>query len=256
MPLPSAMKSFTRLVCVSITFVALVITAKADPKTIRVALYDDAGAFGKGVPRITEQLGKVKDVKLTIVKGPEIASGVLKDFDVVIFAGGSGHAEAEGIGETGRENVRKFVKDGGGYIGICAGAYLACNGFSWGLGILNAKTVSPKWQRGKGQVQIEVTPEGEKTTSIPAKQQEVRYANGPIIKPAGVADLPAYEPLAFFRTALAEHDTPKGAMVNTPAWVRAACGKGRVLISSPHPEQQDGMENFIENAVRWVAGGK
>src|SRR5262245_30716606 len=90
-----------------------------DAKSIRVALYDDAGAFGKGVPRITEQLGKAKDVKLTIVKGPEIASGVLKDFDVVIFSGGSGSKQAAGIGEKGREEVQKFVKGGGGYIGIC-----------------------------------------------------------------------------------------------------------------------------------------
>jgi glutamine amidotransferase-like uncharacterized protein len=227
----------------------------ADSKIVRVALYDDAGAFGKGVPRITEQLGKVKDVKLTIVKGPEIASGVLKDYDVVIFSGGSGSKQAAGIGGAGREEVQKFVKNGGGYIGICGGAYLACSGFDWGLGILNAKTVSSKWKRGEGQVQIEVTPEGEKITGIPAKQQEIRYANGPIIKSAAREDLPAYEPLAIFRTEFAKNDSPVGVMVNSPAWVRASCGKGRVLISSPHPEQQAGMENFVEHAVRWVAGG-
>jgi putative intracellular protease/amidase len=221
---------------------------------IRVALYDDAGAFGKGVPRITEQLGKVKDVKLTIVKGSEIAGGILKDFDVVIFSGGSGSKQSAGIGEQGVAEVQKFVKGGGGYIGICGGAYLACSGFSWGLGVLNAKTVSSKWKRGEGQVQIEVTQEGAKTTSIPAKQQEIRYANGPIIKPDERGDLPAYEPLAFFRSELAENGSPAGAMVNSPAWVRATCGKGRVITSSPHPEQTAGMENFVEHAVRWVAG--
>lgn len=226
----------------------------ADSKPVRVALYDDAGAFGKGVPRITEQLGKVKDVKLTIVKGPEIAGGMLRDFDVVIFSGGSGSKQAAGIGDAGREAVQKFVKSGGGYVGICGGAYLACSGFSWGLAILNAKTVSPKWQRGRAEVQIEVNPEGQKITGIPAKQQEIHYANGPIIKPADRSDLPAYEPLAFFRSEVAEHDSPKGAMVNSPAWVRATCGKGRVIISSPHPEQTGGMEQWIEHAVRWVAG--
>lgn len=228
--------------------------AAADSKPIRVALYDDAGAFGKGVPRITEQLGKVRDIKLTIVKGPEIAAGALEDFDVVIFGGGSGSKQAAGIGDAGREQVRKFVKNGGGYIGICGGAYLACSGFSWGLGVLNAKTVSPKWKRGRAEVRIEVNLEGQKVTGIPAKLQEIRYANGPIIKPADRADLPAYEPLAYFRSEVAEHDSPKGAMINSPAWARGTCGKGRVLISSPHPEQTGGMENFIEHAVRWVAG--
>ena len=195
-------------------------------------------------------------MKLTIVKGPEIASGVLKDFDVVIFSGGSGSKQAAGIGDKGREEVQKFVKSGGGYVGICGGAYLACGGFSWGLGILNAKTVSSKWQRGKAQVQIEVNAEGQRTTGIPAQQQEIRYANGPIIKPADLPGLPPYETLAFFRSEVAEHDSPVGAMVNSPAWVRADCGKGRVLISSPHPEQTDGMESWIEHAVRWVAAGQ
>ena len=226
----------------------------ADASPIRVALYDDAGAFGKGVPRVTELLGKTADAKVTIVKGEEIAGGVLKDFDVVIFTGGSGSKQATGIGEAGRTEVRKFVENGGGYIGICGGAYLACSGFSWGLGVLDAKTVSSKWKRGVGDVQIEVNAEGAKTTGIPARQQPIRYANGPIIKPAERPDVPDYEPLALFRTELAENDTPKGVMTNTPAWVRGTFGKGRVIISSPHPEQTAGMDAWVEHVVRWVAG--
>ena len=31
-------------------------------------------------------------------------------------------------------------------------------------------------------------------------------------------------------------------------------GKGRVICSSPHPEQTVGLEKFAESAVRWVAG--
>ena len=226
----------------------------ADTKPIRVALFDDAGAFGKGVPRVIEQLGKVSDIKVTKVKGKDIAAGVLNDFDVVIFSGGSGHKEADAIGEQGRDNVREFVRNGGGYVGICAGAYLACSGFSWGVGVINAKTVSSKWQRGVGPVQIEVTPLGKEITSLPAQKHEIRYANGPIIKPDTREGLAAYETLAYFRTELASNGSPVGVMVNSPAIVRGNFGKGRVISSSPHPEQTDGMEGFVEHAVRWVAG--
>lgn len=226
--------------------------AEAGP--IRVALYDDAGAFGKGVPRVTELLGKTADAKVTIVKGADIAGGVLKDHDVVVFTGGSGSKQAGGLGEAGKAEVRKFVENGGGYIGICGGAYLACSGFSWSLGVLDARTVSNKWKRGVGDVQIEVNADGAKITGIAAKQQPIRYANGPIIKPAERPDVPDYEPLAVFRTELAENDTPKGVMVNAPAWVRGTFGKGRVIISSPHPEQTAGMDAWVEHAVRWVAG--
>src|SRR5258707_820421 len=92
-------------------------------RLVRVALFNDDGAFGLGVPRITEQLAQTNDIKVTKVSGKDIVSGALKDFDVVIFSGGSGSKESAAIGEAGREEVRRFVREGGGYIGICAGAY-------------------------------------------------------------------------------------------------------------------------------------
>ena len=227
-----------------------------DSRNIRVALFDDDGAFGEGIPRITEQLGKTGDIKVTKVSGKEIAAGVLKDFDVVVFSGGSGSKESAAIGDAGREEVRRFVRDGGGYVGVCAGAYLACSGFSWGVGILNAKTVSSKWKRGKGTVEIEVTPLGKNPTGIAAGKHDIRYANGPIIRPDTREDIPAFETLAFFRTELAGNDSPKGAMIDSPAIVRGVFGKGRVISSSPHPEQTGGMEGFAEHAVRWVADAR
>ena len=228
--------------------------SRADPARIRVALFDDKGSAGKGVPNVLKQLETHADLRVTKVTGPQIAEGALKDFDVVIFTGGSGSRQAHTLGTKGREEVRQFVQRGGGYIGICAGAYLACSGFDWGLGVLNAKTVSPKWQRGKGLVQVEATSLGRQSLQLPAATQQILYANGPIIQPDPGKDLPAYEVLAFYRTELAENGSPSGAMVDTPAIVRGTCGKGRVLSSSPHPEQTAGMEQFIAQAVRWVAG--
>lgn len=225
-----------------------------DSKPIRVALYDDAGSTGKGVPRVTELLGKDTTFKLTVLKGTDIAAGALKAQDVVIFTGGSGSKQAAGLGEAGKAEVRKFVENGGGYVGICAGAYLACAGFDWSLGVLDAKTVSNKWKRGIGDVKIEVHEKAPAATGISAGEQSIRYANGPIIKPAGREDIPDYETLATFRTELAENNSPKGAMVNTPAWARSTFGKGHVIISSPHPEQTAGMDAFVASAVKWAAG--
>ncbi len=226
----------------------------ADAKPVRVALFNDDGAFGQGIPRITEQLGKTPEIKVTKVSGKQIADGVLKDFDVVIFSGGSGSKEAAAIGAAGRENVRNFVREGGGYVGICAGAYLACTGFSWGVGVLNAKTVSSKWQRGKGEVEVEFTPLAPRVTGLAEGKKSIHYANGPIITADHREGIAPFEPLAIFRTELAEHDSPKGVMVNAPAIVRGVFGQGRVVSSSPHPEQTEGMEHFIEHAVRWAAG--
>ncbi len=249
----SALNRFYEIavVCVAPLFAA---GGFAADRPVKVALFDDAGSTGKGVPKVTEQLGKAADVEVTIVKGKDIAAGVLTNFNVVIFTGGSGSKQAATLGESGREKVREFVREGGGYVGICAGAYLACSGFSWGVGVLDAKTVSSKWKRGAGEVQMEMSPQGSALTGLPAAKQPIRYVNGPIIKPNERADIPDYETIAWFRTELAQNGTPPGVMVNSPAMVRGAYGKGRVLVSSPHPEQTDGMERFIEHAVRWVSG--
>jgi glutamine amidotransferase-like uncharacterized protein len=235
-------------------FVFLLLTlglGAAELPVIKVAVYDDKGSTGKGVPSVEAILGKAADIKVTRLKGADIANGGLQGYDLVMFTGGSGSAEAAGLGEKGREEVRDFVRHGGGYVGICAGAYLACSGFEWGVGVLNAKTVSSKWRRGQGEVKIAGEAFGEKLTD-----RGVRYANGPIIKADVRKDLPDFEVLVTFRSELALNDTPVGVMVNAPAMVRSSYGLGRVFTSSPHPEQTAGLEPLVEKAVRWSARSK
>lgn len=218
---------------------------------IRVALYDDSGSSGRGVPSVSRQLGAVPGVELVKLDGDDIREG-LHGFDAVVFMGGSGGRQADTIGLLGREQIRHFVAQGGGYVGICAGAYLACDGFQWGVKVLDAKTPSSKWMRGRADLQIEATAAGRETFGYPTGQFPVRYHNGPLFVPAGNAAIPDYEPLALFRTEIAENDSPPGIMINTPAMVRGQFGKGRVLVSSPHPEQTAGLESFAGNALRWV----
>src|SRR3954467_10807244 len=94
-------------------------------RVIRVALYEDEGS--KGAAEKVEKCLKVAPDRFTFkrVTGEDIRNGVLKDFDVIVQGGGSGSGQAKALEEKGRENIKQFVKDGGGYIGICAGSYLA-----------------------------------------------------------------------------------------------------------------------------------
>jgi putative intracellular protease/amidase len=241
----------------ALLFLASVLSVAAD-RPLRVALYADAGAGSGGISTVHGQLEQSGNIEVVRVKGEEIAQGVLSSgFDVVVFTGGSGSRQGNTLGEEGRENVRNFVREGGGYVGICAGAYLACTGFSWGVGVLDAKTVSPRWRRGRGNVQVEVTAAGEEVSGISPGIHDVRYANGPILAPHGRDDIPPFETVAYFRTELAENDTPVGVMVDAPAIVRGIFGEGRVVVSSPHPENTEGLDGtFAPAAVRWAAGSR
>lgn len=220
---------------------------------LRVAVFDDYGSFGKGVPVCVERLQQRQPgVEVRQLRADEIAAGALRQFHIVVFSGGSGGKQASTLGMIGRQEVREFVRQGGGYLGICAGNYLACRGFAWGLGILDAKTKSSRWARGTGDLLIEAVGEGPALLGLPAEVTTIRYANGPVFAPAGDTEIPDFTTLAVFRSEFAKNGAPKGAQIGSPAMVSGQFGRGRVLCSSPHPEQQPGMEDWLFRAVSWL----
>lgn len=221
-------------------------------RPLKIALYAGPGSGATGITHVTQRSRQLPGAEVTTLAPEEVGTRDLSAFDVIVFSGGSGSAQAKAIGDTGKRNVRQFVERGGGYLGICAGAYLACAGFEWGLGILNAKTVSNKWQRGRGQVQIQLSEKGAEVFGPVREPFSIRYANGPIIKPLGRSDLPTYQVAAFFRSELAENGTPVGVMLDSPAAVFAVYGRGRVLTISPHSEDTPGLEHFVPRALAWL----
>jgi glutamine amidotransferase-like uncharacterized protein len=176
---------------------------------------------------------------------------------VLIMPGGSGSKQAAFLEETGREIIRQFVRNGGGYVGICAGAYLATNDYSWSLGLVNARVVDRKhWARGGGEVTLTLTSEGRNTLSHESEQIQCDYNQGPLLAPADKADLPPFEPLAVYATEIARKGAPTGVMIGTTAIARTTFGAGRVICYSPHPERADGPNHLISHGIKWVANGQ
>jgi len=223
------------------------------PARIRAALYKGTGTGGNGPGSLMKKLNEPDaPTTLTEISPDEIRTGALTNYDVVIFAGGSGSAEAKAIGEEGRAEVEKFVRHGGGYVGICAGAYLATAGYPWSLKIINSRTLSPKWQRGRAVLKMELTKAGAEIIGG-EKNVDVLYHQGPIVGPANATNLPPYETLAYFRTEVSSNNTPEGIMINSPAIIAGQYKAGKVICISPHPEQTEGLEYIVPQAVNWVA---
>ncbi len=231
-----------------------IIAPPVKTRPIKVAIFDGKGAPNEGIENVSDRIKSIPAATVTRVKSDEWAKIDLKQFDVVAFSGGAGSQQAEAIGEAGRNNVREYIRGGGGYVGVCAGAYLACSNFKWGLGILNASTVSSKWQRGKAFLDSEITHDGKKLLGNVQGTFKVRYANGPVIKPAERTDIPAYTTISVYKSEIALNGTPVGVMVNSPAQAQGTFGKGRVFISSPHPENTPGLEHLLPRGVLWAAG--
>ena len=226
-----------------------------DPSDERpiIAIYDGAGAgSGSQGRRFESQLPGCRVDRI----GPiDIRSGCLDQFDAVIFPGGSGSGQGKAIGADGRQTVRDFVDDGGAYIGVCAGAYLALDNYSWGLKLLPLDSFDREhWRRGQASLDIELTEAGQGVFDAQDDPAVViEFRQGPLMRTSEtIGDRPAAEVLAWFRTGVGKGDADPQTMVDTPAIVRGEFGEGRVLLFSPHPEQTEGLEDWLRAAVDWT----
>lgn len=227
----------------------------AVPAGCRVAIYRGPGIGGRGPDRLTEIAAAMPATHAWPVTAEEVQRGVLAGFDIVVLPGGTGSGQAKGLAPEGADQVRRFVRSGGGYLGVCAGAYLATAEYSWGLRLLAAHTVdSAHWRRGVGTVRAELSEAGRTIFAGAAPSFDIRYANGPLLAPFETEQLAAYTPLAWFRSELAENGAPSGVMVGATAAACGHYGRGRVLVWSPHPEATPGLEPLVTGSLRWVAG--
>jgi hypothetical protein len=222
-----------------------------DAAPVKVALYVGEGVSGRGPGMLEATARKRKDLAVTRVTAADIKAGKLKGFQVLVMPGGTGSGQGRALGADGRDAVRAFVREGGVYVGICAGCYLASTGYDWSLDLLPAKVIDRNhWQRGTGNLTLELTADGKDWFARKDDRFLVcRYANGPVLEP-----LPdAKEKLvvfAHFREELVPEGGKSGVMVDTPAAVAARYGKGWAIGVSPHPEQSDGLDDLIPTAVR------
>ncbi|MFG0333772.1 MAG: BPL-N domain-containing protein [Maioricimonas sp. JB049] len=222
--------------------------------TVRVAIYDHSEGKANGPKHLVQFLTPQAGFQCRQVTPQQIRDGVLGDFDVLIMPGGSGSAQSKHLEEAGRNAVREFVSDGGGYVGICAGSYLASSHYSWSLGLINARVWDrAHWARGNGQVVLQLAPEAIQPLKAGAENLEVRYAQGPLLVPDTKPDLPAYEVLAIFNTEVAKKGAIPGVMCGTHAIVRSIYGSGRVICFSPHPEVPGGPNQIMAAGIRWAA---
>lgn len=227
-------------------------TTKAAP--IRVATFDVDGT-GQRAKNMKRCLSPSPDFVLSTVTAEDIRKGALSKLDVLIVPAGSGSKQAATLEAKGCKAVKDFVKNGGGYVGFCAGSYLASAGFKWSLGIINAKVVDfEHWARGTGDITLKMTMEGKKILGATDDIVTCSYRQGPLLAGGDLADVPAFTILATYNSEIAQNGAPPGVMIGTTAIAAGTYGKGRVICFSPHPESVKGLEDYVRRAVRWAAG--
>jgi hypothetical protein len=242
-------------------FIALLVLLILGPAAwagdpVRIAVFQGEGVGVSSVKLIAAlENAKNRDFAILRITADEVRDGKLSNVDVLVHPGGSGSKQGEALGEEGRKAVREFVRDGGGFLGVCAGAYLATNDYSWSLNLIDAKVVDRRhWARGNGTVKIRLAPTASTFFGLDRDTLEIHYAQGPLLarREWDDEDVPDYQSLAIFDSEIAENGAPRGVMQGTSAVVRARYAAGRVFCFSPHPELTEGLEHLIPVAANWL----
>lgn len=175
-------------------------------------------------------------------------------YRLLFVNGGDSAPHGQSLGTRGLENMRSFVKNGGSYVGTCAGAFLASNGFDGRPNYSNYLSVWPGMMNHTG---LSNTYSGmfiEKGSPLLTYfdfggdhyVDSVRHNSG---------GYPVDFPL---RTEiLARYDYPKNGNVHRKpsAWAyKESLRTGRVVLEGSHPEEvKDGERRDLTAAMMLYA---
>ena len=225
-------------------------------KLVRVGVFDGFGGSQTCIWEAAAAISLDPDMCVRTITTSDIAHGVLDSLDAILVPGGSGSRQYLNLGAYNAERIRAFVKNGGGAVGICAGAYLYTDTPDYACLALNGAAAIDREHdnRGHGIVAFTLTDSGRGLFPELAGRDTlyVMYYEGPVLIPNPDSGI-HYETFAIMQSDVHEEgDAPAGMTNGRPFFIGNAYGKGRVFSSIAHPEGTPGMMWLIPRMVRWT----
>lgn len=188
--------------------------------------------------------GRSKEALLNMFSdsGFYITQTMDEEFDMDRFALiviGAGRATTFGsrLGSRLLRKMEEFVFNGGRYLGICAGSYMALQPYNretCGFSLSHRQVVDlQNWDRGCGEVRI----------TWKEDKYSVRYENGPIL-----ADVQS----TLERVVATYDDGFDGVMVNGIAAIEGQFGLGRYFLFGFHPELNEKTRFMVDEAIEFL----
>jgi glutamine amidotransferase-like uncharacterized protein len=220
------------------------------PLNLQIALYNGEGAWDAEETILTHMFVWM-GCQVTTIQGDDIRAGDLDSFDVLVWPGGHYPAYWDAVGSNGKLKIQEFIDGGGGYFGICAGAYYACDYMVWmdddnfpppeykvegdelNLDLFPGVAHGPIFEiadrpdPGWAIARIDITTHSHPITDSVPDYVEMFYFGGPYIQPYGEANY----------TVLGTYN-----ITETAAMVSCSYGTGRVFLVGPHGEIEEGSD--------------
>ena len=219
---------------------------------IHVGLFLDKGCFGNGTLLWARLLANSPQLELTLLDGQDVRYGKLSDLQLLVCPGGGGSRQIDSMGPIGFERVKKFVDDGGGYLGICAGSYNAMNRPNR-FAFLPYDYVDDANGR-LADLLVEVTDAGSKLLGLKAGRRIVCYDGGNVMRPTEPTGKGNSQILITFKSCVSEHGRAPYNFMDTPAVVFGQYGKGKVVACSFHPELYESTHCIAMGCIHALTG--
>ena len=222
---------------------------------LKVGVYADQGPGGIGAVEWFRLVDESPEMELHLLDGAAVRAGALDGLDLLVMPGGNSMTEFDSLGTNGVERMRAFVRNGGGYVGTCAGCCLLMDGpkkrarmMPWNSSGSEGHTMFPT---------INLNAKGAKALGLKEGPHVMRYHGGPFLQPTTnvIADAHmeiwgTFDAEATFKGRINQ----KKKMYGSGAVVGGTYGKGRVFVTSAHPEYFNGTLYVIEAALKYVTG--
>lgn len=221
---------------------------------IKIAVFEGDGAGTVSVVETIEALRIDTGITASPLTAAQIQNGELDNYDAIIIPGGSGSKQLNNIGKQGQDIIKDYVNNGGGIIGICAGAYM----LSSTKGYPNMQIASSihidreHYNRGRGLVEFGLTEEGIKVfPELNNHKLFVQYYDGPVLTKDSLSE---YNELGVYISDIhPDGFAPVGITPGRTFILNQEYGKGKVFLISGHPESTPGMRWIVPRMARWVS---
>ncbi|MBQ6010615.1 MAG: hypothetical protein IJL17_18955 [Kiritimatiellae bacterium] len=265
------MKRITLLFCITVVVCGCTTTSQKSPcpagkpavgtaepqcaAPLKVGVYADRGPGGIGAVEWFRLVDESPEMELHLLDGAAVRAGALDGLDLLVMPGGSSMTEFDSLGTNGVERMKAFVRNGGGYVGTCAGCCLLMDGpkkrarmMPWNSSGSEGNTMFPT---------IKLNAKGAKALGLEEGSHVMRYHGGPFLQPTTNVIVDAH--MEIWGTFDAEATfkgriNQKKKMYGSGAVVGGTYGKGRVFVTSAHPEYFNGTLYVIEAALKYVTG--
>ena len=227
-------------------------TIKSEVKT-KVAMMVGPGAVGAAFNWM-QVLSFCPQMEVKFVDGRMIREGALEGCDVYVCPGGYDRQIYRDIGREGAEVIREFIRKGGCYLGTCAGAIFTLNDAKgYGLSPWKQDPANSNFAHGHAQIVMSITKRGSELMGVPASNRFVWYWNGPLMIPAPIEGMKS-EVLATYHGDILMNTTNLLRQAGYPAMVSVEFGKGKMVVSSCHPEITPRTHDIVAGAFKYLTG--